>query len=166
MRYLVTRYPLSSEIDGAILDEDGRRVFRVANTMRSGEAGQPPERGIVITDERAHELAAVWEGHAGEDKARIYREDEVVAWVQRVVPPPPSQRFSVQFANGETLIAQGDFANHHYTIRRGARNVASVAEIWTPASDLYEVSIGPGMDPELILACTTVIDMLLTLRTG
>jgi uncharacterized protein YxjI len=160
MRYLVTRYPLSSKNDGAILDEDGRRVFRVTNTTRGMQADAPPARGIVITDEHAHELAAVWEGNVGQDRAKIYHEDTVLAWVQRVIPPPPSQRFHVQFANGETLVAQGDFTNHHYTIRRGARNVAQVSEIQTDGSDLYEVSIGPGMDSELILACAAVIDML------
>jgi uncharacterized protein YxjI len=160
MRYLVTRYPLSSKNDGVILDEDGRRIFRVTNTTRIEQVGAPLARGIVIADEHAHELAAVWEGHVGQGRAKIYDEDTVVAWVQRVVPPPPPQRFHVQFANGETLVAQGDFANHHYTIRRGARNVAQVSEGQTDGSDLYEVSVGPGMDSELILACAAVIDML------
>jgi len=160
MRYLVTRYPPPSASDGSILDEDGRRIFRVTNTMRGEQVGMPPARAIVLTDEHAHELAAIWEGHVSQDKAKIYHEDIVVAEVQRVIPPPPSQRFNVHFANGETLVAQGDFAHHHYTIRRGARNVAQVSETQPYGSDLYEVSIGPGMDSELILACATVIDIL------
>lgn len=167
MRYLVTRDPLSAKYDSAILDEEGRRIFRVINTTHSEQIDAPPARGIVLTDEHAHELAAIWEGHTGQDRAKIYHDDTVVAWVQRVVPPPPSQRFHVQFANGESLVAQGDFANHHYTIRRGARNVAQVSEIQTGGSDRYEVSIGPGMDSELILACAAVIDMLAnTTNTG
>ncbi len=161
MRYFVTRNPLSSsEEDGSILDEHGRRVFRVTSTTSAEQAGGAPTRGVVLTQEHARRLAATWEGHVSKDKAQIYHDDAVVAEVQRVTPPPPSQRFNVHFAGGETLVAQGDFANHHYTIRRGARNVAQVAGIAAPGGDLYEVSIGPGMDSELILACAAVIDML------
>jgi uncharacterized protein YxjI len=160
MRYLMTRYPPSSESDGLILDEDGHRIFRVTNTTHSAQTGGPVARGIAFMDEHMRALAAVWEGQIGQDKARIYDEDMVVAEVQRVVPPPPSQRFNVQFPNGGNLVAQGDFINHRYTIRRGARNVAQVSEIQPSSGDLYEVNIGPGMDFELILACAAVIDML------
>src|SRR5215470_13492933 len=90
MRYLVTRFPLSSDEDGSILDENGRRVFRVTKTIHPVQAGEPPTRGIVITDEPAQRLAAIWEGHVGQDKAEIVHADTVVAEVQRVVPPPSS----------------------------------------------------------------------------
>src|SRR5689334_22917213 len=100
MRYLMTRYPPSSERDGSILDEDGHCIFRVTNTTHPAQAGGPLARGIVLTDEHMRALAAVWESQAGQDKASIYHDDMIVAEVQRVIPPPPAQRFKVQFPTG------------------------------------------------------------------
>lgn len=163
MRYLVTRSAFSSASDGLILDEHGRRVFRLANAPSKRQPSGEEARGVVITDEQARTLAAMWEGRVEQDKAQVYHDNTLVAEVQRVVPQSPSQRFNVQFANGEVLVAQGDFAHHHYTIRRGARNVAQVSQapgVQPDGDELYQVSVGPGMDSRLILACATVIDML------
>lgn len=163
MRYLVTRSTLSSINDGVILDEHGRRVLHLASAPGRRQAEGRATRDIVMTDEQARTLAAMWEGRVEEDKAQLYHDDVLVAEVQRVVPQSPSQRFNVHFPTGESLVAQGDFAHHHYTIRRGARNVAQVSQAPEARSEsdaLYEVNIGPGVDSRLILACVTVIDML------
>lgn len=164
MRFLVTRSPSPSGDDGSILDEQGRRIFRLANTVHDDRAGERSARELVLSSERDG-ARAVWDGKANDDKAEIHRGDEVVAVVHRVVPPPPAQRFTMRCANGDVLVAQGDFANHHYTFRRGARNVAQVTGVWAAGSDLYEVSVGPGTDPELILACAAVIDLFIGAET-
>jgi len=163
MRYLVTRSALSSMSDGVILDENGRRVLHMASAPGARLAGGQATRDIVMTDEQARTLAAMWEGRVEEDTAQLYHDDVLVAEVRRVVPHSPSQRFNVQFPNGELLVAQGDFTQRHYTIRRGARNVAQVSqapETQPEGETLYAVNIGPGIDSNLILACVTIIDML------
>ena len=69
-----------------------------------------------------------------------------------------SCRFTIDVPGPDDLLAQGDFWDHEYVIRRGEETVATVSKKWFAWTDTYAVDVPDPQYVLLVLACVLVID--------
>ena len=89
----------------------------------------------------------------------LYHGGELVAVVKKELFTFFHCTFSVDVPGPDDLVAEGDFTDHEYVIRRGARPIATVSKQWFTLTDTYGVDVTDGEDPVLLLASTVVVDM-------
>jgi uncharacterized protein YxjI len=85
---------------------------------------------------------------------------EKLASVKKALITPLRDRWTVQVGNGPDMEVQGNILDHEYTIESGGKKVAEVSKRWFRVRDTYGVEIAPGQNDVLILAATTVIDIM------
>lgn len=84
----------------------------------------------------------------------------LVAKVHNALITPLRDRWTIDIAGGEKLIAQGNIIHHNYRIMRSGTPVANVSKQFFRVRDSYGVRVQGGEDAILILAITVVIDMM------
>lgn len=85
---------------------------------------------------------------------------EKLASVKKALITPVRERWTVKIGSGPDMNVQGNILDHEYTIEAGGTKVAEVSKKWFRLRDSYGVEIAPGQNDVLILAATTVIDMM------
>ena len=89
--------------------------------------------------------------------------DRVVAKVHNAIIDPLREKFTIELANGETMITRGKVIWAQYDIERGGRQVAKISKQFSwIGRDQYVVDVLQGEDDLLILAITVVIDMMVS----
>ena len=87
----------------------------------------------------------------------------VVAKVHNAIIDPLREKFTIELANGETMITRGKVFWAQYDILRGERQVAKISKQFSwIGRDQYVVDVLQGEDDLLILAITVVIDMMVS----
>jgi uncharacterized protein YxjI len=116
-------------------------------------------------DKQGNELVAIQERVMRiKNTYRIYRKGNVLATVKLVLMSPLRQGFEVHIAGGKNMEAGGNIVDHEYKIHERLRKMAEVSKKWFTEADSYGVLIVPGDDDVLVLAITSVIDMILEVR--
>ena len=90
----------------------------------------------------------------------VKRDGEVDAHVHQALYTPLRDRFQIDLAGGDKLLAKGNFLYHEYRILRGDWPAAIVSKRWFRFRDTYGVEVAPGQDPALLLAITAVLDTM------
>jgi uncharacterized protein YxjI len=93
------------------------------------------------------------------DSMRIYKGKEVVARVHNALFTPLYNRFRIELGD-EELTTRGTILYHEYVIERNANVVARVSKHWFRDANAFGVEVRPGDDLLLLLAVTTIIDMM------
>lgn len=88
------------------------------------------------------------------------QDGSAIATVKKALISPLRERYLINVAGGEDLVAQGNVLDHEYTIHRNHNQVAEVSKRWFRIRDTYGVEVEPGEDDILILESTAVIDVL------
>jgi uncharacterized protein YxjI len=154
-RYLMRQKLLTFGNDYYIENAMGQHVYFV-----DGKAFRLREH-LAFKDMHGNELAAIQERVLPiKDTYSIYRHGQVLATVKKALIAPLRQRFDIHVAGGDTLEAQGNILEHEYEIHDGRSRVAEVSKKWFRVADTYGVDIAPDADEILLLACTTIIDMM------
>lgn len=156
-RYHMRQRLLAFGDDYYIENALGQRVYFV-----DGKAFRLREH-LAFKDMSGNELASIQERVLSiKDTYSIYRRGKVLATVKKALIAPIRQLFDIHVAGADTLEAQGNILDHEYEIRDGRQRVAEVSKKWFRVADTYGVDIIPGVDDVLILACTAIIDMMIT----
>lgn len=96
----------------------------------------------------------------------LQRADGATALMKQKLWTFIKDRFTVDVtADGPTpddLQVQGDFWSHEYAFARGEQRVAAVSKRWFSWADTFGVDVNDGEDDVLILACTVVIDLIVS----
>jgi len=152
-RYKMRQHLLSIGEDFTIDDESGRPVYKVdGKVLRIRET-------FVIEDMQGREVATIREKKlALRDSMSILRGGDTIATVRKAWFTPFGDKFEVDVAGGDDLVAKGDFLDHDYEIRRGGDTVARISKKWFSLSDTYGIEVDPGQDDALILAVAVAID--------
>jgi uncharacterized protein YxjI len=152
-RYKMRQHLLSIGEDFTIDDESGRPVYRVdGKVLRIRET-------FVIEDMQGREVATIREKKiALRDSMKILRGGETLATVRKAWLTPFRDKFAVDVAGGDDLVAQGKILDHEYEIRRGGDTVARISRSWFTLRDTYGIDTAPGQDDALILAVAVAID--------
>jgi len=139
-----------------IENQQGERIYKV-----DGKALRVRET-LIFEDADGHELAKIQERMLRiKDAMEIEDADgHRIAMVKKALISPLRDRWSVDVENGSDLDIQGNIVDHEYTFKDGRDEVATVSKKWFRVADTYGVEVGPGQDPALILAVTTVLDMM------
>jgi uncharacterized protein YxjI len=89
----------------------------------------------------------------------IYRAGQLYAEMKKKPFTFLSCHFAVDIPGHDDLIAEGEFLDHEYFVKRGSEVVATISKQWSPWTDTYGVDVDDRQDAVLLLACTVVIDM-------
>jgi uncharacterized protein YxjI len=89
----------------------------------------------------------------------LYRGGVLMAVVKKELFTLFHCTFEVDLPEADALIAEGDFTDHEYLLRRGERTVATVSKRWFQLTDTYGIDIDDHEDAVLLLASTVIIDM-------
>jgi len=152
-RYKMRQRLLSIGEDFTIEDEHGRPIYQVdGKILRIRET-------FVIEDLQGQEVATIREKKlALRESMNILRAGETIATIRKAWFTPVRDKFTVDLKSGQDLVAQGDFLDHEYDIRRGGTSIARVSKHWFAFSDTYGIEIAPGEDDGLILAIAVALD--------
>ena len=139
-----------------IEDDHGNRAYKV-----DGKAVRVRDT-LVFEDAHGNELAKIQQKVARvRDTMDIEGPDgSTIATVKKAVVSPVRDRFTVNVGSGPDLEVKGNILDHEYTIEGDGGKAAEVSKKWFRVADTYGVEVGPGQDPALILAVTTVLDMM------
>jgi uncharacterized protein YxjI len=139
-----------------IEDDHGNRAYKV-----DGKAVRVRET-LIFEDAHGTELAKIQTRVARvRDTMEIEGPDgSTVATVKKAVVSPIRDRFTVKVGNGPDLEVKGNILDHEYTIEGDGGKAAEVSKKWFRVADTYGVEVGDGQNPVLILAVTTVLDMM------
>ncbi len=92
------------------------------------------------------------------ESMNILRMGATIATVRKARFAPFRDRFAIDVAGGQDMVAQGDILHHEYDIRRGGEAIARISKQRFALSDTYGIEIAPGEDEGLILAVAVAID--------
>jgi len=139
-----------------IEDDHGNRAYKV-----DGKAIRVRDT-LIFEDAHGTELAKIQTRVARvRDTMEIEGPDgSTVATVKKAVVSPIRDRFTVKVGNGPDLEVKGNILDHEYTIEGDGGKAAEVPKKWFRVADTYGVEVGDGQNPVLILAVTTVLDMM------
>jgi uncharacterized protein YxjI len=139
-----------------IEDDHGNRAYKV-----DGKAIRVRDT-LVFEDAHGNELAKIQQRVARvRDTMEIEGPDgSTVATVKKAVVSPIRDRFTVNVGNGPELEVKGNILDHEYTIEGDGGKAAEVSKKWFRVADTYGVEVGDGQNAVLILAVTTVLDMM------
>ena len=139
-----------------IQDDHGNRAYKV-----DGKAVRVRDT-LVFEDAQGNELAKIQQRVARvRDTMEIEGPDgSTIATVKKAAVSPIRDRFTVNVGNGPDLEVKGNILDHEYTIEGDGGKAAEVSMQSFRVADTYGVEVGPGQDPALILAVTTVLDMM------
>jgi uncharacterized protein YxjI len=139
-----------------IEDDHGNRAYKV-----DGKAIRV-RHTLVFEDAHGTELAKIQARVARvRDTMEIEGPDgSTVATVKKAVISPIRDRFTVNVGNGPDLEVKGNILDHEYTIEGDSGKAGEVSKKWFRVADTYGVEVGDGQNPVLILAVTTVLDMM------
>lgn len=155
MRYVMKQKLFCWGDDFFIKDEQGRDVFFV-----DGKAFSFGDK-LSFQDTTGNELAFIAQKLlAWGPTYEVYQGSHLAAVVKKAIFTLFHCRFTVDVPGPDDLEATGDFIDHEYQFTRGGRTVANVSKQWFALTDTYGVEIAEGEDDVLILASTTVIDMV------
>jgi uncharacterized protein YxjI len=152
-RYKLRQRLISIGEDFTIEDERGNTVYTVdGKVMRIRET-------FVIEDRAGNEVATIREKKlAIRDSMSILRGGETIATIRKALISPFRDKFGIDVAGGEDMVAQGEILEHEYEIRRGDAVVGRVSKHWFTLRDTYGVETATGEDDGLILAIAVAID--------
>jgi uncharacterized protein YxjI len=152
-RYTMRQRLVSIGEDFDIADEHGNPVYRV-----DGKALRLRET-FVIEDLQGREVATIREKKlALRESMDVLRAGNKIATIRKARFAPFRERFSIDVAGAQDMVAQGDILHHEYDIRRGGEAVARVSKHRFALSDTYGIEIAPGEDEALVLAVAVAID--------
>ena len=139
-----------------IEDDHGNRAYKV-----DGKAIRVRDT-LIFEDAHGTELAKIQTPVARvRDTMEIEGPDgSTVATVKKAVVSPIRDRFTVKVGNGPDLEVKGNILDHEYTIEGDGGKAGEVSKKWFRVADTYGVEVGDGQNPVLILAVTTVLDMM------
>jgi len=139
-----------------IEDDHGNRAYKV-----DGKALRVRDT-LVFEDAHGTELAKIQARVARvRDTMEIEGPDgSTVATVKKAVISPIRDRFTVNVGNGPDLEVKGNILDHEYTIEGDSGKAGEVSKKWFRVADTYGVEVGDGQNAVLILAVTTVLDMM------
>jgi len=153
MRYVMRQKIFALGDDFTIRDESGADRFFVDGKVFSIGAKlsfQDMERNeLAFIKQKVFKLRKTFE---------VWRGGELAAVVQKKLLGIFHHRFTVDVPGPDDLEAEGNFTDHEYEFRRGARVVATVSKKWFSWSDTYGVEVADDEDPVLILAAAVVVD--------
>jgi uncharacterized protein YxjI len=152
-RYKLRQRLISIGEDFTIEDEQGNTVYTVdGKVMRIRET-------FVIEDRAGNEVATVREVKlAIRDSMKILRGGETLATIRKALISPFRDKFGIDVAGVDDMVAVGNILEHEYEIRRGDAVVGRVSKHWFTIRDTYGVETAPGEDDALILAIAVAID--------
>jgi uncharacterized protein YxjI len=154
-RYQMRQKLFSIGDDFYIENEHQQRVFRV-----DGKALRLRQT-LLFEDLHGHELLKI--------QTKVLRVREtmeieggrgVVARVHSALVSPLRDRYKIEIPGGADLSAHGNILDHEYMIEQQGQRIAEISKKWFRLKDTYGVEIAPGHDDVLLLAITTVIDMM------
>lgn len=155
-RYQMRQQMLSIGDDFWIENERGERAYKV-----DGKALRVRQT-LIFEDAHGREVAKIQER-----MLRVKDSMEIedangrrAAMVKKALITPVRERWVANINDGPDLEIQGNILDHEYTIGEGRLKVAEVSKKWFRIRDSYGVEIMPGQDDALILAITTVVDMM------
>jgi uncharacterized protein YxjI len=152
-RYMMRQRLVSIGEDFDITDEHGNLAYRV-----DGKALRPRET-FVIEDLRGREVATIREKKlALRESMDILRKGNKIATIRKARFTPFRNKFSIDVAGGQEMVAQGDILHHEYDIRRGGEAIARVSKQHFALSDTYGIEIASGEDEAFVLAVAVAID--------
>ena len=152
-RYTMRQRLVSIGEDFDIADEYGNPVYRV-----DGKALRLRET-FVIEDLQGREVATIREKKlALRESMDVLRGGNKIATIRKARFAPFRDRFSIDVAGAQDMVAQGDILHHDYDIRRGGEAVARVSKQRFALSDTYGIEVAPGEDEGLVLAIAVAID--------
>ena len=154
-RFVMRQKMFSFGDDFTVEDEQGRKVFTVDGKLfRIRDT-------LLFKDAEGVEIYKIQEKLLRvRDSMDVKRGDEVVAHVHQALFTPLRDRFQIDLANGDKLLAKGNFLYHEYRIQRGDWPVTIVSKRWFRFRDTYGVEVAPQEDALLMLAITVCVDML------
>src|SRR4029450_9302638 len=140
--------------DSDITDEHGRPVLQVDGKVLSlrnrlvvrdpeGREGAQVQRKLIAM-RPTYEISIAGH-HAAEVRKRLFT--------------PFGDRFTIDVPGPDDLAVTGDLLDHEFTIRGGARTVATVSKRWLSMRDTYAVDIAAGQDDLLLLASVLALDL-------
>jgi uncharacterized protein YxjI len=155
MRFVMKQKLFSWGDDFCIKDDQGQDVFFV-----DGKAFCFGDK-LSFQDMAGNELAFIAQKIlAWGPTYEIYRGSQLAAIVKKAIFTLFYCKFTVDVPGPDDLEAGGNFIDHEYYFTRGGKTVAHVSKQWFTMTDTYGVDIADGEDVILILASTTVIDMV------
>jgi uncharacterized protein YxjI len=156
VRYQMRQRMLAIGDDFWIENAAGEKVFKV-----DGKALRI-RKTLIFEDARGNEQCKIQERMLRvKDTMEIEGPGgERLAMVKKALITPVRDRWVVKVGDGPDLEVQGNVLNHEYTIGEGRDKLAEVSKKWFRLRDSYGVAIEPGQNDVLILAVTTVVDMM------
>ncbi len=156
MRYLMKQKLFSVAKEFYIEDSSGQKVFLVSHKIF------PPPFRLSFQDLSGNELIRVRQKLlAWCPTYEIYRDDSLFATIKKQLLDMLHYRYSVEVSGLDILEAkEDDLLKQKYSFTRQGHHVATVSRRSFNLTDTYGVEIEEGEDDVLILACTTVIDMI------
>jgi uncharacterized protein YxjI len=155
-RYQMRQRMFSIGNDFVIQNAQGQPSFRV-----DGKALRVRST-LFFEDMRGQQLYKIQERMVRvRDSMSILRPDgSPAAKVHNALITPLRDRWTIDVPGGVGMSTKGNIVNHEYRIEQGGQVVATVSKRWFRIRDSYGVDIAPGQDDALILAITTVVDMM------
>jgi uncharacterized protein YxjI len=155
MRYVMKQKLFSWGDDFIIKDENGNDCYFVDGKVFSlGDK-------LSFQDMARNELAFISQRLLSWGPTyEISRDGQVVATVKKKLFTLLRCKFFIDVPGPNDLEARGNFLDREYQFYRGETVVATCSKKWFTWTDTYGVEVNPGEDPVLILASSTVIDMV------
>jgi uncharacterized protein YxjI len=152
-RYQMQQRLISIGEDYTIADEHGNPAYTVdGKVLRIRETFE-------LTDLAGNEVATIREKKlALRDSMTISRGGQTIATIRKAWFAPFRDKFEIDVAGGEDMVAQGDILDLEYAISRGGVTVAQISKQWFAFRDTYGIETAPGQDDGLILAIAVAID--------
>jgi len=136
-----------------VKDEAGRELLHVQG------AGFTWGNQLTIRESNGLELAEIKQiVFSWGPTYEIYRNGVLAARMTKELFTFFRCRFSIDVPGPNDLVAEGDFWQYEFAIRRGGELVATVSKQWFTWTDAYGVEVAPREDTLLVLACAVVID--------
>lgn len=140
--------------DYDVTDESGRKLYRV-----DGKALSLRGR-VVIRDVSGREVAEVVRKLVSLRRTYEIRiGGEAAAQVRKHMFTPFRDRFTIDIPGPHDLTMTGDLIDHEYAIEQDGAVVATVSKRWLRIKDTYAIDIVQGVNPVLILASVTALEL-------
>ena len=155
-RYQMRQRMFTIGDDFYIEDDRGERAFKVdSKALRVRST-------LRFEDVAGHELYKVQAKLARvRDSMTIETSDgRAAAKVHNALLTPLRDRWTIDIPGGVEMKTEGNIVQHEYRIEQGGVTLATVSKKWFRIRDTYGVEIVPGQDDALLLAVTTVVDMM------
>ncbi len=156
MRYLVQERIFSFTTDFWIEDEDGKRVFLV-----DGRALSLRET-FELKDAHGNLLVLIKKKlFAMRDTMDIEDGEGVLATVRPAFFSPLRHRYEIDLADGERLVATGNFTDKDWELADSAgRVLGRISRQWFSVRDAYGVEVERGANDPLVIAIAVCIDRI------